>query len=70
MSWIEKGWAEKHRQEASEADYDRDVQKKKWGRRKGEKNQTISLKAKGTEKGNDQKGIYLSFSSKLGLTLY
>lgn len=31
MLWVEKGWAEKHRQEASKADYDRDIKKKGGG---------------------------------------
>lgn len=68
MLQVEKGWAEKQRQEASKADYDRDTHKKRGGGRR-EKSDNLA-KATGMEEGSDQKDIYLSFSSKLVLTLY
>lgn len=66
MLWVEKGWAENHRQEASNEDCERDVQKQR-GRRKERK---ISVsKTTGIEE-DDQTGKYLSFRSKLVSTLH
>lgn len=66
MLWVEKGWAD-HRKEASNKDCDRDGQKQR-GRRKERK--TSVSETTGMEEEEDQKGKYLSFRSKLVLTLH
>lgn len=70
--WVE-AWAE-HRREASKADYYRMIQNK-GEEGKGDKNQSVLVKQQGwkimkNHLQNDQKGIYLSFSSRLLLPFY